>query len=61
MEQIDTKTGGRASLGVELVPLKAKNTMRSLPICISVCKRRFRDATMDVLGVESLVEQDYEG
>ena len=27
----------------------------------SVCRQRFRDATMDILGVESLLQQDYEG
>ena len=27
----------------------------------SVCRRQFRDATMDVLGVKTVVENDYEG
>ena len=64
MEQIDIKSGRRTSLGVELVSLKAEErTIRRFVTAPprSVCRQRFRDTTMVTLGVESLVEHDYEG
>ena len=66
VEQIDIKCGGRTSLGVELVSLKAEERKKNAKRWFlappgSVCIRRFRDAMMDILGIESLVEEDCEG
>ena len=65
-EQINIKSGGRASFGIEFALLKAEERKKIEKMYFLappglVCRRRFRCVTMDVLGVESLVEQDCEG
>ena len=64
MEQNDMKSNKKDRRGAELSLLerKKKNDKRwFLAQPGSVCRRQFRDATVDFLGVKTVVENDYEG
>ena len=66
MQQIDTKIKAYSRRSFELVELltqeRRKNAKMSFSAPLgSVCKRQFHDTVIDILGVESLIQQVYEG
>ena len=65
MQQNEIKSNTKDHRGFELGSLERKKKKKDkMPFSAppgSVCRGRFRYATMDVLGVKSLVEHDFEG
>ena len=64
MQQNDMKFNLKDRCGAEFgrMERKKKNDKRwFLALPGSVCRRQFRNAMMDVLGVKTVVENDYEG
>ena len=64
MQQIDIKSNTKDRRCFELGPLERKKKNDKMQFSAppgSVYKRWFRSATMDVLGVKTLVEHDFEG
>ena len=64
MQQNDLKSNTKGRRGLEFGLLERKKKKDKMLFLVppgSVCRRRFRDATMAVLGVKTVVENDYEG